>query len=154
MVDVPSGLFRCTGTLPRLERTTHHPIALTSSAQNNRYTYTGREWDSTMSLYHYRARMYNPALGRICSKDQFPVMLFASEIYFEQNYSLTGAMLTGDRASDGICLHCVEGFQRVLTKRECGARAARSIIFRLGDKYPRLPQLQSQAHPNDHGALR
>lgn len=42
---------------------------LASSAQNNRYTYTGREWDETLSLYHYRARTYDAALGRFCSKD-------------------------------------------------------------------------------------
>ncbi|GAB5407028.1 MAG: hypothetical protein Aurels2KO_52590 [Aureliella sp.] len=42
---------------------------LTSSAHNNRYTYTGREWDQTISLYHYRARMYDASLGRFCSKD-------------------------------------------------------------------------------------
>lgn len=50
-------------SLGTIRTCTHHPIALTSSAQNNRYTYTGREWDSTMSPYHYRARMYDPALG-------------------------------------------------------------------------------------------
>ena len=42
---------------------------LTSSAQNNRYLYTGREWDGAISLYHYRARMYDASLGRFCSKD-------------------------------------------------------------------------------------
>jgi hypothetical protein len=29
---------------------------LSSSAINNRYTYTGREWDQTLGLYHFRAR--------------------------------------------------------------------------------------------------
>ncbi len=42
---------------------------LNSSAQNNRYTYTGREWDNDIQQYHYRARMYDPALGRFCSRD-------------------------------------------------------------------------------------
>ena len=42
---------------------------LTSSAQNNRYLYTGREWDGAISLYHYRARMYDASLGRFCSRD-------------------------------------------------------------------------------------
>ncbi len=42
---------------------------LTSSADNNRYTYTGREWDSNLSLYHYRARMYDSVAGRFCSRD-------------------------------------------------------------------------------------
>ncbi|GAB5406686.1 MAG: hypothetical protein Aurels2KO_49170 [Aureliella sp.] len=54
---------------------------LTSSTQNNRYTYTGREWDQTISLYHYRARMYDPALGRFCSKDP---ILFVRHRLFER----------------------------------------------------------------------
>jgi hypothetical protein len=36
----------------------------TSSANNNRYTYTGREWDSSLSLYYYRARMTTRWLAR------------------------------------------------------------------------------------------
>jgi RHS repeat-associated protein len=37
---------------------------LTSSAEDNRYTYTGREWDEVLGLYHYRARMYDATEGR------------------------------------------------------------------------------------------
>ncbi len=39
------------------------------SAIANRYTYTGREWDEGLSLYHYRARMYDAVAGRFCSRD-------------------------------------------------------------------------------------
>lgn len=39
------------------------------SAENNRYMYTGREWDADLALYHYRARMYDPYSGRFCSRD-------------------------------------------------------------------------------------
>ena len=42
---------------------------LSGSAYNNRYTYTGREWDGELGLYHYRARMYDPVAGRFCSRD-------------------------------------------------------------------------------------
>ena len=42
---------------------------LTSSADNNRYTYTGREWDEILGLYHFRARLYDSYSGRFCSKD-------------------------------------------------------------------------------------
>jgi RHS repeat-associated protein len=42
---------------------------LATSAEGSRYTYTGREWDSHVSLYHYRARMYDSVAGRFCSKD-------------------------------------------------------------------------------------
>ncbi len=41
----------------------------TSSADNNRYTYTGREFDEVLGLYHYRARMYDSIAGRFCSRD-------------------------------------------------------------------------------------
>ncbi|OYP36789.1 RHS repeat domain-containing protein [Rhodopirellula sp. MGV] len=39
------------------------------SAEGNRYTYTGREWDSELSLFHFRARMYDTICGRFCSRD-------------------------------------------------------------------------------------
>ncbi len=39
------------------------------TAEGNRYTYTGREWDEELSLYHYRARMYDSVSGRFLSRD-------------------------------------------------------------------------------------
>ena len=42
---------------------------LTSSVENNHYTYTGREWDRDIKLYHFRARMYDAISGRFCSRD-------------------------------------------------------------------------------------
>ena len=41
----------------------------TATAEGNRYTYTGREWDEDLGLYHYRARMYDAVAGRFCSRD-------------------------------------------------------------------------------------
>jgi RHS repeat-associated protein len=43
--------------------------ARTSTAEGNRYTYTGREWDDVAELYHYRARVYEPLTGRFGSRD-------------------------------------------------------------------------------------
>ncbi|MFN9415680.1 MAG: RHS repeat domain-containing protein [Pirellula sp.] len=43
--------------------------ALASSAINNRYSYTGREWDATVGLYHFRARWMSPKSGRFLSRD-------------------------------------------------------------------------------------
>jgi RHS repeat-associated protein len=40
-----------------------------ASASNNRYTYTGREWDEGLSLFHYRARKYDAVGGRFVSPD-------------------------------------------------------------------------------------
>ena len=42
---------------------------LSSSAYNNRFLFTGREYAATFSFYEYRARAYNPTLGRFMSED-------------------------------------------------------------------------------------
>ncbi len=44
-------------------------VARSSSNYDNRYTYTGREWDEELELYHFRARTYDPLTGRFCSRD-------------------------------------------------------------------------------------
>jgi RHS repeat-associated protein len=42
---------------------------ISSSSINNRYTYTGREWDSTVGLYHFRARWMSGLTGRFLTRD-------------------------------------------------------------------------------------
>jgi RHS repeat-associated protein len=42
---------------------------ISNSAISKRYTYTGREWDEGLSLYHYRARMYDAVAGRFVNRD-------------------------------------------------------------------------------------
>ena len=59
---------------------------LSSSAINNRYTYTGREWDATIALHHFRARWMSPSAGRFLSRDPIGYMdqanLYASLVDF------------------------------------------------------------------------
>src|SRR5207248_10651147 len=40
-----------------------------SSAFNNRFMFTGREYTSTFGVYEYRARAYHPGLGRFTGED-------------------------------------------------------------------------------------
>jgi len=42
---------------------------LSSSAINNRYKYTGREWDATLELHHFRARWMSGLTGRFLTRD-------------------------------------------------------------------------------------
>src|SRR5207302_1620511 len=44
---------------------------LTESAPTNgdRFKFTGREWDSEIGQYYYRARYYGPGIGRFESED-------------------------------------------------------------------------------------
>jgi RHS repeat-associated protein len=40
-----------------------------TSAKDNRITYTGREWDDELVLYHFRARLYDASVGRFLGRD-------------------------------------------------------------------------------------
>ena len=51
---------------------------LTYSPSGNRFYFTGREWDFLTGLYYYRARWYDPLLGRFLQKD--PVGYTAGDI--------------------------------------------------------------------------
>ncbi len=42
---------------------------LTSSNIENPYMFTGRRWDDETGIYYYRARMYDPAIGRFLQRD-------------------------------------------------------------------------------------
>ena len=42
---------------------------LSTSSISNRYTYTGREWDATLGLHHFRARWMSPSAGRFLGRD-------------------------------------------------------------------------------------
>ena len=54
---------------------------LSSSAINNRYTYTGREWDQTLGLYHFRARWMSGLAGRFMGRD--PIGFEARNSFYE-----------------------------------------------------------------------
>jgi RHS repeat-associated protein len=45
------------------------PIGNQQSKIANRYTYTGREWDETLALHHFRARWRSPLAGRFLGRD-------------------------------------------------------------------------------------
>ena len=42
---------------------------IANSSISNRYSYTGREWDATVGLYHFRARWMSPKSGRFLGRD-------------------------------------------------------------------------------------
>jgi RHS repeat-associated protein len=71
---------------------------LTASAHNNRYTYTGREWDNDINQYHYRARMYDASLGRFCGRD--PEQYVDSLNLFENSFGLGGTDPEGTEVYD------------------------------------------------------
>jgi RHS repeat-associated protein len=54
---------------------------MSSSSINNRYTYTGREWDGTVGLYHFRARWMSGLTGRFLTRDPIGYASGSRNIY-------------------------------------------------------------------------
>jgi RHS repeat-associated protein len=53
----------------------------TNSANGDRFKLTGREYDSTAKLYHYRARFYDSVTGRFVSQDPMGFAAGDSNLY-------------------------------------------------------------------------
>jgi len=54
---------------------------ISDSSINNRYSYTGREWDSTVGLYHFRARWMSPKSGRFLGRDPIGYVKHQASLY-------------------------------------------------------------------------
>jgi len=52
-----------------VERETYDAYGNTAGSTKTRYSYTGRERDALTGLLYYRARFYDPQLGRFISED-------------------------------------------------------------------------------------
>ena len=55
-----------------VENYTYDPYgnpSVTNSLIENPYMFTGRRWDEESTLYHYRARVYDPSFGRFLQRD-------------------------------------------------------------------------------------
>jgi len=73
-----TGQLAQTYTYDSFGNTTHSTGSLT-----NPFQYTGREFDTETGLYYYRARYYDPSIGRFISED--PVRLISSYAYVRNN---------------------------------------------------------------------
>ena len=62
-----AALTDATGNI--VEQLTYDSFGNSSGSSLTRYTYTGREFDSDTGLYYYRARWYDPQVGRFLSED-------------------------------------------------------------------------------------
>jgi RHS repeat-associated protein len=74
--------------------------AIGSSAINNRYSYTGREWDATVGLYHFRARWMSPKSGRFLGRD--PIGYEGSEWNLYE-YCDARPLISTDPSGTSVC---------------------------------------------------
>ena len=87
---------------------------LTTSADSNRYTYTGREWDDALDLYHFRARMYDPFGGRFVSVD--PIKYWDGANLYRSYFSVKSVDPSGKRTdffnNNRQCFKCQDMIDR------------------------------------------
>jgi RHS repeat-associated protein len=91
-----------------------------TSTKDNRITYTGREWDDELVLYHFRARLYDAGVGRFLGRD--PIGYFDGNslyaAYFVPNMTDPSGLVCR------IAYHCynvrIPGTPIPLPARHCG----------------------------------
>jgi len=104
---------------------------LTSSAINNRYTYTAREWDNTIGLHHFRARWMSGLTGRFLTRDPIGHRSGEGALYA---FFGNSAMSFGD-PSGTIKISLVPGSDTTRTAT-CGGVAQASYIYTLDGGTP------------------
>jgi RHS repeat-associated protein len=105
---------------------------LSSSAINNRYTYTGREWDQTIGLYHFRARWMSGLTGRFLTRDPIGFEGSKWDLYsFLENRALIGRDPSGlcGTQNDDLIKKCMTEFRDCLDasvreRNRCKSQAA------------------------------
>ncbi len=73
--------------------------ARTTMAIGNRYTYTGREWDETLTLFHFRARKFDSASGGLAGRD--PLGCVDSECLYQIGFCLFRTDPYGEKTQTG-----------------------------------------------------
>jgi RHS repeat-associated protein len=105
-------------------------VTQTNPVVGDRFGFTGREYDPELALYYYRARHYDPQLGRFVSQDPLGFAVGDSNLYrYVGNAPLTArdplglagvALFHGLMAGGVLGFACgwVEGFTEVVVSPE------------------------------------
>lgn len=67
------------------------------------YAFTGREWDPEAALYYYRARYYDPSVGRFVSEDPLRFVDGVNPYRYARNNPLTWSDPTGLLSNNESC---------------------------------------------------
>ncbi len=94
-------------------------------ATEKSFAYTGREWDEEIDLYYYRARHYDPQIGRFVQKD--PIGLEAGDSNFYR-YVNNNPLNWVDPNGLARCKYSITTGKLVCTSND-GSRTASSQMF-------------------------
>jgi RHS repeat-associated protein len=115
-----------TGTIQKhIRYNSFGQITTQSGIFNNRFWYTGREWDSEIGLYYYRARYYDPGVGRFIGEDPLGLGGADANLYrYVHNFVPNGI----DPFGENLVIP-------ILEKRQSDLAEARAIAEEIRTKY-------------------
>ncbi|MBL8892639.1 MAG: RHS repeat-associated core domain-containing protein [Planctomycetaceae bacterium] len=105
----------------------------TTSTYANRYTYTGREYDADLNLYHFRARWYDPSTAGFISRD--PLGYVDGMSLYRGYFGIQGRDYSG-MCKAGDCI--IEAQMRAVRFRFVGKNGAEEEVFE-SDPFDDLP---------------
>ena len=112
------------------------PLSPQTSTFNSRYSYTGRQWDATLGLHHFRARWMSPSAGRFLGRD--PIGYVDGYHVYRQYFGLTDTDPSG--LSKVCCKFCYGYvFSQFTTKEvDCAQGKTANDCCRDYGAFPRL----------------
>jgi len=116
-----------------------------SGASSNRLKYTGRELDQDTGLYYYRARYYDPSIGRFISEDPLG---FAAGINF---YAYVGNNPVNANDPSGLGPESI--VKMVITLTEKGVEGVGKLIARRGWRISEREAVENAATKGSNGGF-
>ncbi|MEJ7594163.1 MAG: RHS repeat-associated core domain-containing protein, partial [Planctomycetaceae bacterium] len=103
-------------------------ISQSNPSAFDRFTFTGREFDAELGLYYYRARSYNPELGRFISQD--PIAFAAGDANLYRYVSNSPLTFVDPSGNEGGAIF--DGFAAQRSAAVAGATAGAVWGFACG----------------------
>jgi RHS repeat-associated protein len=100
-------------------------LTASTGTVTNPFQYTGREFDSETGLYYYRARYYDPSVGRFLSED--PLRGISSMNFYA--YVENSPLVLID--SSGLCSCAAAAGLRLIPISDCSHKGYRRIVYEL-----------------------
>ena len=129
-----------------IDKFSYSPFGINSASNDHSdqpWGYTGRRYDQESGLYYYRARYYNPSLGRFISADPIgyddQMNMYAYVANSPMNFTDPSGMARSDLGNDGATVPAGDAPDYPSSARESVVKVAQTlsieVISMIADHY-------------------